>query len=231
VARRKVEVDQPETVRTSSIPLIDAKDLMLATLARKPFSRDDWIFELKYDGYRCLIRKVGTRVDLISRQGNSLNGSFPDIVEAVWNVSGNFIWDAELTVDEANGRSSFERLQKRAVTRVPMRVRSAMREHPARLYIFDMLADGERDIRHLSLLERKQILRDSFENTQQLVYVVGIAGAGTWVFDQAKSHDMEGIVAKRLDAPYSRGRSRDWIKVKYQEYSRPAALGFGREKA
>ncbi|BBU33448.1 hypothetical protein BTHE68_71820 (plasmid) [Burkholderia sp. THE68] len=213
----------------SAIPFIDSNDLMLATLVRKPFSREEWLFELKYDGYRCLVRKVGARVDLISRQGNSSNASFPDIVEAVWSLPGNFVWDAELTVDHGDGRSSFERLQKRAVTKVPMRVRAAMHAHPARLYIFDMLADRERDIRHLPLSERKLILRDSFENTQQLIYTVGIVGAGTWVFDQVKEHDMEGMVAKRLDAPYSRGRSRDWIKVKFQEYSRPAALGFGQK--
>ncbi|BBU33398.1 hypothetical protein BTHE68_71320 (plasmid) [Burkholderia sp. THE68] len=214
----------------SAIPLIDSNDLMQATLVRKPFSREEWLFELKYDGYRCLVRNIGARVDLISRQGNSLNASFPDIVEAVWSLPGNFVWDAELTVDDGDGRSSFERLQKRAVTKVPMRVRAAMRAHPARLYVFDVLADRERDIRHLPLSERKLILRDSFENTQQLIYTVGIVGAGTWVFDQVKEHDMEGMVAKRLDAPYSRGRSRDWIKVKFQEYSRPAALGFGGEK-
>ncbi|SAL05476.1 ATP dependent DNA ligase [Caballeronia arationis] len=213
----------------SAVPLIDAKDLMLASLQKKPFSREEWVFELKYDGFRCLVRKVGNRVDLISRPGNSLNRSFPDIVEAVWSTPGDFIWDTELTVDHPDGRSAFDRLQQRARTSVASRVRAAMREHPARLYVFDMLADGERDIRHLPLVERKQILRDSFENTQQLIYVVGIVGAGTWVFDQVKDHDMEGMVAKRLDSTYQRGRSRDWIKIKDQDYSRPAALGFGRE--
>jgi bifunctional non-homologous end joining protein LigD len=212
----------------SAIPLIDAADLMLATLQRAPFSREDWLFELKYDGFRCLVRKVGARVDLISRQGNLMNRSFPDVVAAVERVSGNFVWDAELTVDEPTGQSSFERLQIRARTSVAANVRVAMRLHPARLYVFDMLADGERDIRQLPLVERKGVLRDSFENTAVLVYVTGIVAAGAWVFEQVKAHDFEGMVGKRLDAPYQRGRSRDWLKVKFADYSRPAALGWGR---
>lgn len=210
--------------------IIEAADLMLATLWRRPFSRDGWVFELKYDGFRCLVRKSGTLVSLVSRQGNIMNRSFPDVVEAVGAVAGDFVWDAELTVDESTGRSSFERLQTRARTSVPGRVRAAIRAHPARLYIFDMLATGDRDIRYLPLFERKQILRDSFDNTATLVYVSGIVTAGEWVFDQAKTHDLEGMVGKRLDAPYQRGRSKDWLKVKYADYSRPAALGFGRAK-
>ncbi|BAO90660.1 DNA ligase [Caballeronia cordobensis] len=213
----------------SAIRLIDAKDLMLATLTRAPFSREEWLYELKYDGYRCLVRKVGARIDLLSRQGNLLNQSFPDIVRAVADVPGDFIWDAELTVDERTGQSSFERLQLRARTKVEIRVCAAMREHPARLYAFDMLAAGTRDLRALPLFARKETLRDSFENTSVLVYVTGIVAAGAWVFEQVEAHDFEGMVAKRLDAPYQRGRSNDWRKIKYAGYSRPAALGWGRK--
>lgn len=72
-----------------------------------------------------------------------MNQSFPDVVSAVGTVPGNFIWDAELTVDEPTGQSSFERLQKRARTSVATRIRAAIREHPARLYVFDTLAAGE----------------------------------------------------------------------------------------
>jgi bifunctional non-homologous end joining protein LigD len=213
----------------SVVPLIDAADLMLATLSRAPFSREGWLYELKYDGFRCLVRKSGARVELISRQGNLMNRSFPDVVAAVERVPGDFVWDAELTVDEPTGQSSFERLQIRARTSVPFKVSVAVAKHPARLYVFDMLADGERDLRRLPLVERKQVLRDSFENTAVLVYVTGIVAAGAWVFEQVKVHDFEGMVGKRLDAPYQRGRSRDWLKVKFAGYSRPAALGWGRK--
>lgn len=214
----------------SAIPVIAASDLMLATLTRAPFSRDNWIFELKYDGFRCLIQKVGERVELISRQGNSMNRSFPDIVAAVACVPGDFVWDAELTVDEPTGQSSFGRLQIRARTSARTQIAAAMRLHPARLYVFDMLAANENDIRHLPLVERKEALRESFDNTAVLVYVTGIVAAGAWVFDQVKKLDFEGMVAKRLDSTYQRGRSHDWQKVKYAGYSRQAALGWGRKR-
>jgi bifunctional non-homologous end joining protein LigD len=213
----------------SVVQVIEAADLMLATLWAKPFSRKGWLFELKYDGYRCLVRKRrGGLVELITRNGNLLNRSFPDIVAAVAAVPGDFVWDAELTVDEHDGRSSFERLQTRARTSAPARVRAAIREHPARLYVFDMLAEDDADIRHLPLIERKHILRESFDNTAVLIYVTGIVEAGEWVFEQAQAHDFEGMVGKRLDAPYMRGRTKDWLKVKNQAYSRQAALGWGR---
>jgi len=216
------------TISSPGVPLvgqIEARDLMLATLHRKPFSQDGWIFELKYDGYRCLVKKRGDVVQLVSRPGNSLDRSFLDIVAAVAAVPGDFVWDAELTVDEANGRPSFKRLQSRAATSVPLRVRAAIAAHPARLYLFDVLAAGSRDLRGLPLDTRKQILRDSFDDTKTLVYASGIVAHGQWVFEQAQLHCLEGMVAKRRESTYHRGRSAEWLKIKNPNYDRPAALG------
>jgi bifunctional non-homologous end joining protein LigD len=209
---------------------IEASDLMLATRRSAPFSHPGWLYELKYDGFRCLVKKQDDRVELVSRPGNSLNRSFPDIVDAVFGIPGNFVLDAELTVDKPTGQSDFEQLGKRARTSIASRVRAAAVAHPARLYLFDMLAIGTRDLRGLPLLERKAHLRDSFDNTDSLVFVNGIADAGEWVFEQVALHDFEGMVAKRVDSRYQRGRTNDWLKVKFAGYSRPAALGFGRTK-
>jgi bifunctional non-homologous end joining protein LigD len=209
---------------------IDASGLMLATVRKRPFNDPAWLFEWKYDGFRCLVRKTGAAVELISRPGNSLNRSFPEIVDAVASIPGDFTWDSELTVDKASGHSSFERLLKRASTSVTSRVRAAAREYPARLYVFDMLSSKKRDLRSLPLLARKGILRDSFDDTSTLIYATGVVGIGDWVFEQVEAHDFEGMMAKRMDAPYQRGRSRDWLKIKYAGYGRPAALGFGHSK-
>jgi bifunctional non-homologous end joining protein LigD len=134
-----------------------------------------------------------------------LNRSFPDIVEALSQVQGRFVWGAELTVDEHNGRSSFERLQRRAVTSLRYRVAAAAREDPARLYVFDMLSDDGSDIRHLPLEERKDVLRASFENTSRVIYVTGIVGAGVWVFSQVQALDLEGMIAKWASAGVDHG--------------------------
>jgi bifunctional non-homologous end joining protein LigD len=208
---------------------IESRDLMLATLRRAPFSMEGWIFEWKYDGFRCLIRKQGGQVDLISRPGNSLNRSFPEIVAAVAQVPGDFTWDAELTVDDPGGYSNFEVLRSRAVTSVASRVKAASIARPARLYLFDILTVGTRDLRGLPLLKRKAFLRDSFEDTGSLVFTNGIVGAGEWVWEQVELHGFEGMIAKRLDSLYQRGRTTEWQKVKYAGYHRKAALGFGRK--
>jgi bifunctional non-homologous end joining protein LigD len=84
-------------------------------------------------------------------------------------------------------------------------------------------------LRDLPLVERKAILRDSFDDTRSLVYVQGIATAGEWVFEQVRSHDLEGMLAKRPESTNQRGRSRDWQKIKDADYSRPGARGFGRK--
>ncbi|WP_133667306.1 DNA ligase [Paraburkholderia sp. BL10I2N1] len=198
---------------------------MLATPRRAPFSDEEWIYELKLDGFRTLVRKTRDQVELISRPGNPLNLSFPDIVGAVSQVPGDFIWDAELTVDNPDGRPSFHRLQTRAKTSRPSNVRAAVTAHPARLYVFDMLATGDRDLRGLPLDARKRLLRDAFGDTGTLVYLSGIVAAGHWVFEQVQALGLEGMVAKRLKSTYQRGRSPDWQKVRNARYSRPAAPG------
>lgn len=200
--------------------MIEASDLMVATLRRHPFSDPGWVFEWKYDGYRVLVRK-SDRVDLISRAGNSLNASFPDIARAVEAVPGEFVFDAELAVGAGRG-NAFALLQQRAKTTSPRNVPAAARRCPARLYVFDMLAN-KRDLRGLPLIERKAILRDSFDDTDTLSFVSGVIGDGMAVFELVKQYQFEGMVAKRLASTYTKGRSRDWFKVKWAGYSRTVA--------
>jgi ATP-dependent DNA ligase len=212
----------------SSVPVVEAADLMHATLQKRPFSSADWLFEWKYDGFRCLVRKRGDQVDLISRQGNYLNGSFPDVVKAVAAVPGDFVLDAELAVGSGRGPVEFANLQQRARTVSPRSIPAAVRKCPARLYVFDMMMLGTRDIRDRPLVKRKSMLRDAFDDTPTLVYVTHVETVGELVFEQVLLNDFEGMVCKRKESLYVRGRTLSWIKVKNAEYSRPAALGFGR---
>ena len=209
--------------------MIEATDLMHSTLQKRPFSSHDWLFEWKFDGFRCLVRKHGDQVDLISREGKPFNLSFPDVVKAVFAVPGDFVLDAELAVGAGRG-GDFGLLQQRAKTISPRSIPSAVRKCPARLYVFDMLTSGTRDLRDRPLFERKQQLRDSFDDTPRLVYVTHAEGVGELVFEQVQRHDFEGMVAKRTWSVYMRGRSLNWIKIKNAGYSRPEALGFGRVK-
>ena len=194
---------------------------MVATLRRHPFADPSWLFEWKYDGFRCLVRKAGERIDLLSRDGNLLNGSFPEVVHAVGAVPGDFVWDAELAVGSGRG-AEFGLLHQRAKTISPRNVPAAVRRCPARLYVFDMLAN-KRDLRDLPLIERKAILRDSFEDSATLSFTSGIIGDGITVFKLVQEHGFEGMVAKRMASIYQKGRSRDWYKIKWAGYSRKEA--------
>jgi bifunctional non-homologous end joining protein LigD len=209
--------------------VIEASDLMVATLQKRPFSSRDWVYEWKYDGFRCLVRKQGGQVDLISREGKPFNASFPDVVEAVAAVPGDFVWDSELAIGSARGPAEFASLQQRARTISPRSIPAAVRKCPARLYVFDMLMDGKEDMRGLALVKRKERLRDAFGDTPTLVYVTDIETVGELVFEQVLLNDFEGMLCKRKDSPYQRGRTHHWIKVKNPGYSRPEALGFGRK--
>ncbi len=208
--------------------MIEAADLMHATLQKRPFSSHDRLFEWKFDGFRCLVRKERDRVELTSREGKSFNLSFPDVVKAVAAVPGDFVWDAELAVGSGRGPVEFANLQQRARTVSPRSIPAAARNCPARLYVFDMLARGRQDIRDQPLVIRKGVLRQTFDDTLTLVYVTDVETVGELVFEQVTKHDFEGMLCKRKDSLYVRGRSLNWIKVKNAAYSRQTALGFGK---
>jgi bifunctional non-homologous end joining protein LigD len=216
--------------RPPGVPLerpIMASDLMQATSRRHPFDDASWLYEIKYDGYRCLARNSAGDVQLLSREGNTFAPAFPEIAAAVSGLRRDVVIDTELTVDDKRGHQLFERLQRRARMSVPHRVRSTAIEFPARLYLFDLLALDGQDVRGLPLLERKRLLRHVFDDSETLVFVNGILEQGCAVFEQIVALDLEGMVGKRLDSTYHRGRSRDWLKVKNPSYHRRAALGFG----
>ena len=135
-------------------------ELMLAETADKPFSRPGWVFELKLDGYRILAAKDGPLVRLLSRNGNDLASSFPEIVRAVSALPfERVLLDGEIVTPDDAGRPSFQRLQGRARLRRSLDVRRAAIETPATFYAFDLLGFEEFDLRPLPLTGRKGVLR------------------------------------------------------------------------
>ena len=99
-----------------------------------PFSRENWIFELKYDGFRCLVRKVGSRVELLSRNGKPLNRSFPDGVAAIERLPGQLRMGCGVDRRRATGSRHSGAATARSHI-MAMRVRAAAKLHPARLHI------------------------------------------------------------------------------------------------
>src|SRR6266849_6328672 len=131
-------------------------ELMLAETADRPFSRPGRVFELKLDGYRILAAKDGPLVRLLSRNGNDLAASFPEVVRAVSALPfERVLLDGEIVTPDDAGRPSFQRLQGRARLRRSLDVRRAAIETPATFYAFDLLGFEEFDLRPLPLTDRK----------------------------------------------------------------------------
>ena len=132
-----------------------------ATSRDTPFTRPGWVFEIKYDGYRIIGAREGGEAVLWSRNRNDLTATFPEIARAVRGLPfGHVIVDGEVVVHDAAGLPSFARLQKRGRLQNHADIQRAAVELPARMYVFDLLAVGDLDLRGLPLLARKQVLRE-----------------------------------------------------------------------
>ena len=130
---------------------------MLATPG-KLASWKGWLYELKYDGFRCLISKHRNLVRLESRSGRDMSECFPELVEEIRPIRQNFVADAELVVLDEHGRPVWGRLKARHVIRKPERIRQAAAADPAALFAFDLLWLNGADFRARPLLERKAAL-------------------------------------------------------------------------
>ena len=194
-------------------PVICHRDLMLATPG-KLFSAAGWIFELKYDGFRCLTTKWGDAVRLESRSGRDMTEYFPELVEAARAVGHDFVADGELVVLDENGRSQWDRLRQRHALRSSSRIARAAQEQPAAIFAFDLLwLDGE-DRRQRPLLERKSRLYDVLGQRGRIRHAGHFAASSAELWQLAVELELEGIVAKDAASSYTAGRSTRWQKIK-----------------
>jgi len=180
---------------------------MLLTEIARPFSREGWTFELKYDGWRCLAETRDGDVRLQSRRGFDLTRRWPAVVQSLSTLAGHHILDGEMCVLDDLGRSDFERLHLRA--------------SPKTLCVFDLLVFKGVYIMGEPLSNRKRRLAELIPTPLPSVLLVGTLDTeGEWLYQQALALRLEGIVGKRLDSLYFPGiRSSDWLKVK-----RPGAV-------
>lgn len=182
----------------------------LATLTHERFYEPGWIYERKLDGERCLAVHDGDGVRLFSRSGRDVSGSFPEVVEALTGQSPvGVVLDGEVVAFDG-GRTSFARLQPRIQISEPERARaSGVAVH---LYVFDILqCDGD-DVTGRPLRERKRLLREEVEFADPVRYVPHRVSADEDYHRQICSRGWEGLIAKRVDAPYRSGRTKDWLK-------------------
>jgi bifunctional non-homologous end joining protein LigD len=196
----------------------------LATLTDKRFSEPTWIYECKFDGERALTYCHQKAINILSRNHQNLNNTYPELMDAFQNTNEiSFIVDGEIVAFEKE-ITSFSRLQKR------LGVKNISREDalkvPVFYYIFDILYLDEFDLRELSLQSRKKILKKVFSYKEPLRFTEGIIEEGENYYKKACKQGWEGVIAKRLDSPYRGRRSTDWLKFKCHKSQELIIIGY-----
>jgi bifunctional non-homologous end joining protein LigD len=184
----------------------------LATLTKDRFSDPEWLFERKLDGERLLAFRDASGVRLLTRNDRDVTGTFPEVADALRaQEAEGFVVDGEV-VAFRDGQTSFSMLQQRLGVAHP--APGLIEDFPVTYYIFDVLFAGGHDIRGLPQRERKERLSALLDFTGPLRYTEHRVGDGEAFYRQACVDGWEGLIAKRADAPYAEGRTRNWLKFK-----------------
>jgi DNA ligase D-like protein (predicted ligase) len=189
-----------------------ALPLMLATLTDRREFGDDWLLERKFDGERCVARKDRGGVRLESRTGKDLTGTYPEVRAALAaQRARSLLLDGEVVAYEAE-QTSFSRLQQRLGVREPSP--DLVAAFPVVYCVFDLLEVDGADLTDRPLLERRAWLEKKIRRGQGLQLSEAWRGDSERRFARACRSGWEGLIAKRADAPYEPGRSKDWLKLK-----------------
>jgi bifunctional non-homologous end joining protein LigD len=207
---------EKKSAKRDPVPVIHTP--MLATLVDEPFDDDEWLFEIKWDGYRaiCTMREDG-KLSLVSRNGLDFLKQFPELEElrGAWKTLPVVV-DGEIVSLDDHGRSSFQRLQGSFNRNRPSARSADAEKYPLTYAVFDILYADGKDLRKTPLEERKAILERAIGDPDLVLYSKHVIGAGRAFFEQAKRQQLEGIIGKRRDSTYHERRTRDWVKIKAQ---------------
>jgi bifunctional non-homologous end joining protein LigD len=224
-AELRVEIERAEAPKNYVDP---AKvDAMLAEPRDTPFTRDGWIFELKLDGYRLIASKSRGEALLLTRNGNDYTAVFPEIARAIKALPfDHIIVDGEVVVMDSEGKPSFARLQQRGRLSSPVEIGRAAVELASTFYAFDILAFENYDLRPLPLVTRKRLLMQALPKLGAVRTLDHVEREGELFMQQVVALGLEGIIAKRADAPYRGGRTDKWLKIKAERTADFVIVGF-----
>lgn len=190
-------------------PPADDIELQLATLVDVAPESEAWLHEIKLDGYRIAARVEQGTAQLLTRRSNDWTARFAKVARAIEALPvKSAVFDGEVVSLQASGRSDFQSLQNAL---------SEQRSGSLYYYVFDLLFLDGLDLRPLPLLERKAALAAVLEEAKgntQVRLSDHVLGGGKAFFEQACKLNLEGIIAKRAEAPYHPGRNKDWLKIK-----------------
>src|SRR5579864_284937 len=188
---------------------------MLAESIEKPFDDPDWLFEIKWDGYRAVAFIENGKVRLVSRNQNELTARYPELKDMPDFIKAKTaILDGEVVALDADGRASFSLMQQRTGFRPGGKRAAEKADVPVLYYAFDVLYLDGYDWRRVPLEERKKKLASILEPGDSLRYSDHYAAQGKALFEIARDKKLEGILAKKRSSHYEERRSREWLKIK-----------------
>ena len=188
---------------------------MLATAIEEPFDNPDWLFEIKWDGYRAVAFIKDGRLRLVSRNQNDLTEEFPEFGALPQFVKADSaILDGEIVALDDEGRPSFSLMQQRTGFRPGKSRLPRQQGVPMLYYAFDLLYLDGLDLHRVPLEERKQLLRERITDSSVVHFSDHYLEKGRALYEAAAQKGLEGILAKKRDSLYHETRSRDWLKIK-----------------
>jgi bifunctional non-homologous end joining protein LigD len=189
---------------------------MLATLDNQPFDSPDWLFEIKWDGYRAIASLNKGKVELVSRNNISLKKYTP-IADALQELKMNAVLDGEIVVLDEKGHASFQMLQQWT------------KEQKGFIcyQVFDLLWYDGYDLTGLPLIERKKILQNILPKNEYIRYCDHVLERGKEMYALSEQLGIEGVIAKKINSTYTAGvRSKNWLKLKNVHVLEAVIAGF-----
>lgn len=187
---------------------------MLISEMQDPFDSEDYIYEIKWDGIRCVSYLDESTTDMRNKRNKLMIPIFPELEDLYKQVKVKCILDHELLVLK-NGAPDFYEVQKRALMTNPFKIKLSSEKYPASIIAYDILYYKDKDITDLPITERKKYLQDVVIENKLISVSMYIENNGIMLFNLVKDKGLEGIVAKRKNSLYWQGKkSKDWIKCK-----------------
>lgn len=179
---------------------------MLCTLVEAPFSRPEWLFEIKWDGYRAIASRHKDKLELYSRNGLDFSQRYTPVAEALRALKHDVILDGEIVVVDNDGAPHFEWLQGWQHDQ----------QGTLQYFAFDILWCDGHDVRQMPLRQRRALLQAVLPSSSNVLrFSADVEGNGEGLFREMQHRGLEGVVAKRADSPYREdNRGQDWLKIK-----------------
>lgn len=193
---------------------------MLATLAEQPFNNENYLYEIKWDGYRAIAEIEKRDVRLYSRNNQDFSEKYSLITEELADIEHDCVLDGEIVALDSQGNAKFQLLQDYGMHRKAQLM----------YYVFDILYLDGYDLRNVPLLERKKLLKEILNETSHIKYSDHIDTQGIELFKAAKAKNLEGIIAKRKNSTYTSSRSDDWQKIKNIQMQEAVICGYTEPK-